>query len=98
MVTAGIYMIARSNVIFSRSPHALEVVAIIGCMTAIFAATMGLAQTDIKRVLAYSTVSQLGYMFMACGGGAYSPAIFHLLTQAFFHTLPLLGPGSVSQS
>ena len=95
MVTAGIYMIARSNAIFSRSPHALGVVAIIGCLTAIFAATMGMAQTDIKRVLAYSTVSQLGYMFLACGVAAYSAGIFHLMTHAFFKALLFLGAGSV---
>jgi len=95
MVTAGIYMIARSNAIFSRSPHALEVVAIIGCITAIFAATMGMAQTDIKRVLAYSTVSQLGYMLLACGVAAYSAGIFHLMTHAFFKALLFLGAGSV---
>src|SRR5260370_19471212 len=94
-VTAGIYMIARSNAIFSRSPHALGVVAVIGCVTAIFAATMGMAQTDIKRVLAYSTISQLGYMFMACGVAAYSAAIFHLMTHAFFKALLFLGAGSV---
>ncbi|HKF21796.1 MAG TPA: NADH-quinone oxidoreductase subunit L [Candidatus Angelobacter sp.] len=95
MVTAGIYMIARSNAIFSRSPHALEIVAVIGCLTALFAATMGMAQTDIKRVLAYSTVSQLGYMFMACGVAAYSAGIFHLMTHAFFKALLFLGAGSV---
>jgi NADH-quinone oxidoreductase subunit L len=95
MVTAGIYMIARSNAIFSRSPHALEIVAVIGCLTAIFAATMGMAQTDIKRVLAYSTVSQLGYMFMACGVAAFSAGIFHLMTHAFFKALLFLGAGSV---
>jgi NADH-quinone oxidoreductase subunit L len=95
MVTAGIYMIARSNPIFSRAPHALEVVAVIGCLTAIFAATIGLVQTDIKRVLAYSTVSQLGYMFMACGVAAYSAGIFHLMTHAFFKALLFLGAGSV---
>jgi NADH-quinone oxidoreductase subunit L len=95
MVTAGIYMIARSSAIFSRAPHALEIVAFLGCLTAIFAATMGLAQTDIKRVLAYSTVSQLGYMFMACGVAAYSAAIFHLMTHAFFKALLFLGAGSV---
>ena len=95
MVTAGIYMIARSNAIFSRAPHALEVVAIIGCVTAIFAATMGMAQTDIKRVLAYSTVSQLGYMFLACGVAAYAAGIFHLMTHAFFKALLFLGSGSV---
>jgi NADH-quinone oxidoreductase subunit L len=95
MVTAGIYMIARSSAIFSRAPHALEVVAFIGCLTAIFAATMAMAQTDIKRVLAYSTVSQLGYMFMACGAAAYSAGIFHLMTHAFFKALLFLGAGSV---
>ena len=95
MVTAGIYMIARSNAIFSRAPHALEIVAIIGCLTAIFAATIGMAQTDIKRVLAYSTVSQLGYMFLACGVAAYSAGIFHLMTHAFFKALLFLGAGSV---
>ncbi|HEX4603285.1 MAG TPA: NADH-quinone oxidoreductase subunit L, partial [Candidatus Angelobacter sp.] len=95
MVTAGIYMIARSHVIFNLAPHALETVAVIGCLTAIFAATMGLAQTDIKRVLAYSTVSQLGYMFLACGVAAYSAGIFHLMTHAFFKALLFLGAGSV---
>jgi NADH-quinone oxidoreductase subunit L len=95
MVTAGIYMIARSHVIFNLAPHALQIVAIIGCITAIFAATMGLAQTDIKRVLAYSTVSQLGYMFLACGVAAYSAGIFHLMTHAFFKALLFLGAGSV---
>ncbi len=95
MVTAGIYMIARSHVIFDKAPHTLQVVAVIGAITAIFAATMGLAQTDIKRVLAYSTVSQLGYMFLACGVAAYSAAIFHLMTHAFFKALLFLGAGSV---
>src|SRR5215472_9806252 len=95
MVTAGIYMIARSSAIFSRAPHSLEVVAFLGCLTAIFAATMGMAQTDIKRVLAYSTVSQLGYMFMACGVAAYSAGIFHLMTHAFFKALLFLAAGSV---
>src|SRR5205807_2242364 len=95
MVTAGIYMIVRSNPIFNLAPHALEIVAVIGCLTAIFAATMGLAQTDIKRVLAYSTVSQLGYMFLACGVAAYSAGIFHLMTHAFFKALLFLGAGSV---
>jgi NADH-quinone oxidoreductase subunit L len=95
MVTAGIYMIARSHSIFNLAPHALQIVAIIGCITAIFAATMGLAQTDIKRVLAYSTVSQLGYMFLACGVAAYSAGIFHLMTHAFFKALLFLGAGSV---
>ncbi len=95
MVTAGIYMIARSHAIFNLAPHALEIVAVIGCLTAIFAATMGVAQTDIKRVLAYSTVSQLGYMFLACGVAAYSAGIFHLMTHAFFKALLFLGAGSV---
>jgi len=95
MVTAGIYMVARSHVIFDRSPLALTVVAVIGAATAIFAASIGLVQTDIKRVLAYSTVSQLGYMFLACGVGAYSAAIFHLMTHAFFKALLFLAAGSV---
>jgi NADH-quinone oxidoreductase subunit L len=95
MVTAGVYMIARSNVIFNHAPHALVVVAIIGCATAVFAATIGITQTDIKRVLAYSTVSQLGYMFLACGVGAYAAGIFHLMTHAFFKALLFLAAGSV---
>jgi NADH-quinone oxidoreductase subunit L len=95
MVTAGVYMLARSHAIFNLAPHALEIVAIIGCVTAIFAATMGLAQTDIKRVLAYSTVSQLGYMVLACGVAAYAAGIFHLMTHAFFKALLFLGAGSV---
>jgi NADH-quinone oxidoreductase subunit L len=95
MVTAGVYMLARSHAIFNLAPHALEIVAIIGCVTAIFAATMGLAQTDIKRVLAYSTVSQLGYMVLACGVAAYTAGIFHLMTHAFFKALLFLGAGSV---
>ena len=95
MVTAGIYMVARSHVLFDRSPYALGVVAIIGCATAFFAATVGLVQTDIKRVLAYSTISQLGYMFMACGVAAYSAGIFHLVTHAFFKALLFLAAGSV---
>jgi len=95
MVTAGVYMVARSNAIFSRSTIALAVVAIIGCLTSFFAATIGITQTDIKRVLAYSTVSQLGYMFLACGVAAYSAGIFHLMTHAFFKALLFLGAGSV---
>jgi len=95
MVTAGVYMIARSSPIFSRAPHALEIVALVGAITAIFAATMGMAQTDIKRVLAYSTISQLGYMFLACGVAAYAAGIFHLMTHAFFKALLFLGAGSV---
>jgi NADH-quinone oxidoreductase subunit L len=95
MVTAGVYMVCRSNAIFSRSPMALAVVAVVGCMTALFAATIVITQTDIKRVLAYSTVSQLGYMFLAAGVAAYSAAIFHLMTHAFFKALLFLGAGSV---
>ena len=95
MVTAGVYMVARSHVIFEHAPTALLVVAIIGTLTAIFAATIGMAQTDIKRVLAYSTVSQLGYMFLACGVGAFSMGIFHLMTHAFFKGLLFLAAGSV---
>jgi NADH-quinone oxidoreductase subunit L len=95
MVTAGVYMIARTHVIFDRSSLALAVVAIIGTATAFFAATIGMAQTDIKRVLAYSTVSQLGYMFLGCGVAAYSAGIFHLVTHAFFKALLFLAAGSV---
>jgi len=95
MVTAGVYMVARSHVIFERAPIALTVVAIIGTLTALFAATIGITQTDIKKVLAYSTVSQLGYMFMACGAGAFSAGIFHLMTHAFFKGLLFLAAGSV---
>ena len=95
MVTAGVYMVARSHVIFERAPGALTVVAVIGTLTALFAATIGIAQTDIKKVLAYSTVSQLGYMFMACGVAAFSSGIFHLMTHAFFKGLLFLAAGSV---
>src|SRR5262247_3391214 len=95
MVTAGIYMVARSNVIFDRSEIALATVAIIGALTAIFAASIRITQFDIKRVLAYSTVSQLGYMFMALGVGAFSAGIFHLMTHAFFKGLLFLAAGSV---
>ncbi len=95
MVTAGVYMIARSNVLFLMAPDALMTVAIVGATTALFAATIGLAQNDIKRVLAYSTVSQLGYMFLACGVAAFSAGIFHLMTHAFFKALLFLGAGSV---
>ncbi len=95
MVTAGVYMVARSSAIFERAPTAMMVVAIIGTLTALFAATIGIAQTDIKKVLAYSTVSQLGYMFMACGVGAFSAGIFHLMTHAFFKGLLFLAAGSV---
>jgi len=95
MVTAGVYMVVRSHALFDRSPFALGVVAIIGAATALFAATVGMVQTDIKRVLAYSTISQLGYMFLACGVAAYSAAIFHLVTHAFFKGLLFLAAGSV---
>jgi NADH-quinone oxidoreductase subunit L len=95
MVTAGIYMVARCHTLFDRSPYALGVVAIIGAATCIFAACIGMVQHDIKRVLAYSTVSQLGYMFLACGVGAYAAGIFHLLTHAFFKALLFLAAGSV---
>jgi NADH-quinone oxidoreductase subunit L len=95
MVTAGVYVVARSHVLFMHAPTAMLVVAIVGCATAIFAATIGLVQTDIKKVLAYSTVSQLGYMFLACGVGAFSAGIFHLMTHAFFKALLFLAAGSV---
>ncbi len=95
MVTAGVYMIARTHFLFDRSPFALAVIAIIGAATAFFAATVGLVQTDIKRVLAYSTISQLGYMFLGCGVAAYSAAVFHLMTHAFFKALLFLAAGSV---
>jgi NADH-quinone oxidoreductase subunit L len=95
MVTAGVYMVARSHAIFERSGVALDVVLWIGVITALFAASIGLVQTDIKRVLAYSTVSQLGYMFAAVGLGAYAVGVFHLLTHAFFKALLFLGAGSV---
>ena len=95
MVTAGIYMVLRANVLFTLAPETLEVVAIIGAATALFAATIGLAQNDIKKVLAYSTVSQLGYMFLALGVMGYSTALFHVLTHAFFKALMFLGAGSV---
>src|SRR5215468_7430368 len=95
MVTAGVYMVARSHVLFERSGTALEVVAWVGVATALFGATVGLIQTDIKRVLAYSTISQLGYMFAAVGLGAYAAGIFHLVTHAFFKALLFLGAGSV---
>jgi NADH-quinone oxidoreductase subunit L len=95
MVTAGVYMVVRSNVLFRMSPEAMAVVAIVGAITAIFAATIGLAQNDIKKVLAYSTVSQLGYMFLAAGVGAFTAAIFHVMTHAFFKACLFLGAGSV---
>jgi NADH-quinone oxidoreductase subunit L len=95
MVTAGVYMVVRCNGIYQNAPTAMFIVALIGCATAIFAATIGLAQNDIKKVLAYSTVSQLGYMFLACGIGAFVAAIFHVMTHAFFKALLFLGSGSV---
>ncbi len=95
MVTAGVYMVARCSILFVNAPAALLVIAIIGALTSLFAATIGLVQNDIKRVLAYSTVSQLGYMFMACGVGAFAAGIFHLMTHAFFKALLFLGAGSV---
>jgi NADH-quinone oxidoreductase subunit L len=95
MVTAGVYVVARSHILFMHAPTAMFVVAIVGCATAFFAATIGLVQTDIKRVLAYSTVSQLGYMFLACGVGAFTAGIFHLMTHAFFKALLFLAAGSV---
>src|SRR5213596_2445260 len=95
MVTAGVYMIARSNFIYQMAPEAMTVVAVIGAITAFFAASIGLVQNDIKRVLAYSTVSQLGYMFLALGVGAFAAGIFHLMTHAFFKALLFLGSGSV---
>ena len=95
MVTAGIYMIARSNALYSLAPTTLNVVAIIGAATALFAATIAMKQNDIKKVLAYSTVSQLGYMFLALGSGAYVAAVFHVMTHAFFKALLFLGSGSV---
>jgi len=95
MVTAGVYMIVRCSAIFTHAPTAMFIVAVIGAATALFAATIGIAQNDIKKVLAYSTISQLGYMFLACGVGAFVAAIFHVITHAFFKALLFLGSGSV---
>jgi NADH-quinone oxidoreductase subunit L len=95
MVTAGVYMVARSNALFTLAPESMKVVAIVGCITAVFAASIGLVQNDIKRVLAYSTVSQLGYMFLALGVGAFAAGVFHVFTHAFFKALLFLGSGSV---
>src|SRR5438309_1740762 len=95
MVAAGVYMVARSHVLFIQAPLAMFTVAAIGCATALFAATIALVQTDIKRTLAYSTISQLGYMFLACGVGAFGAGIFHLMTHAFFKALLFLAAGSV---
>jgi NADH-quinone oxidoreductase subunit L len=95
MVTAGVYMVARTSFLYNHAPLAMHVVAVIGLLTAVFAATIGITQNDIKRVFAYSTVSQLGYMFLGVGLGAYSAGIFHLMTHAFFKALLFLGAGSV---
>src|SRR5262249_56106847 len=95
MVRAGVYMVARCHKLFEMAPLSLEIVAWVGGLTAFFAATIGVAQTDIKRVLAYSTISQLGYMFVGVGVGAYAAGIFHLVTHAFFKALLFLGAGSV---
>src|SRR4029078_8831482 len=95
MVTAGVFLLVRAHVFFDLSNHAGDVVAWVGVITALFAATVALVQNDIKRVLAYSTISQLGYMFLAAGVGAYSAAIFHMITHAFFKALLFLGAGSV---
>ncbi len=95
MVTAGVYMVARAHILYSHAPIAMTTVAVIGGLTALYAATIGLVQTDIKRVLAYSTVSQIGYMFLACGVGAFSAGIFHLMTHSFFKALLFLAAGSV---
>src|SRR5213079_334026 len=95
MVTAGLYMVTRTNVIFQHSQAMMLVVAIVGALTALFAATVGITQNDIKKVLAYSTVSQLGFMFLACGVGAFVIGIFHVMTHAFFKALMFLGAGSV---
>src|SRR5213079_14588 len=95
MVTAGVYLMVRVNPILARAPGALTLIAVVGGLTALFAATIACAQNDIKRVLAYSTISQLGYMFLAVGSGAYVAAVFHMVTHAFFKALLFLGAGSV---
>jgi NADH-quinone oxidoreductase subunit L len=95
MVTAGVYMVARMNAVYQLAPLAMDVVAVVGALTAIFAASIALVQNDIKKVLAYSTISQLGYMFLALGVGAFSAGIFHLMTHAFFKALLFLAAGSV---
>jgi NADH-quinone oxidoreductase subunit L len=95
MVTAGVYLVARSSVIYAHAPAALAVVGAVGCLTAVFAATIALTQNDLKRLLAYSTISQLGYMFLGCGVGIFAAGIFHLMTHAFFKSLLFLGAGSV---
>src|SRR5207247_3928393 len=95
MVTAGVYIVARSNVLYAGAPEALEIVGAIGGATAFFAATIALCQNDLKRMLAYSTISQLGYMFLGCGAGVFAAGIFHLMTHAFFKSLLFLAAGSV---
>ena len=95
MVAAGVYMVARAHVLYTHAPLAMSAVAVIGCLTAFYSATIGLVQTDIKKVLAYSTISQLGYMFLGCGVGAFAAGIFHLMTHAFFKALLFLAAGSV---
>ena len=95
MVNAGVYLVARANPLFASAPDAMVIVAAIGIFTAILAASIAMTQTDIKRVLAYSTLSQLGYMFAALGVGAFTAAIFHLMTHGFFKGLLFLGSGSV---
>ena len=95
MVTAGVYMVARSNVLYASAPQALEIVGAIGGATAFFAATIALCQNDLKRMLAYSTISQLGYMFLGCGAGVFAAGVFHLMTHAFFKSLLFLAAGSV---
>jgi len=95
MVTAGVYLVARSSIIFAHAPSALAVVGAVGCLTAFYAGTIALTQNDLKRMLAYSTISQLGYMFLACGAGVFAAGIFHLMTHAFFKSLLFLAAGSV---
>jgi len=95
MVTAGVYLVARSNLIYSHAPQALEIVGVVGCVTAFYAATIAVTQNDLKRMLAYSTISQLGYMFIACGVGVFAAGIFHLMTHACFKSLLFLASGSV---
>ncbi len=95
MVTAGVYLVARSNPIYAHAPLALEIVAVVGCVTAFFAATIAVTQNDLKRMLAYSTISQLGYMFVGCGVGVFAAGIFHLMTHACFKSLLFLAAGSV---
>jgi NADH-quinone oxidoreductase subunit L len=95
MVTAGVYLVARSSIIYAHAPAALGLVSVVGCLTAVFAATIALTQNDLKRLLAYSTISQLGYMFLGCGVGIFAAGIFHLMTHAFFKSLLFLGAGSV---